>query len=131
MSAGSPYGINDLIGRLNDQRQTNLGGLQPLQQTVGAAPEATAPYTGVQGGLHPDEQWIIQRESGGRTTAKNPTSTAFGLGQLLLANRRKYLGQDYATTDYNKQLGAFRSYVRDRYGSASAARAFWQKNRWY
>jgi hypothetical protein len=33
-------------------------------------------------------------------TADNPTSTACGLGQLLLGNRILYLGQDYATTDH-------------------------------
>lgn len=82
-------------------------------------------------GLSPAEQFIIMKESGGRTTAKNPKSTAFGLGQLLLANRKKYLGADYNTTDYNKQLQAFRAYVRDRYGTAERAVDFWKRNRWY
>ena len=31
---------------------------------------------------------IIMAESGGESTAKNPHSTAFGLGQLTIANRR-------------------------------------------
>jgi septal ring factor EnvC (AmiA/AmiB activator) len=77
------------------------------------------------------EHWIIMHESGGDPTADNPTSTAFGLGQLLLGNRILYLGRDYATTDCGKQLAAFRSYVRDRYGTAEAAKAFWQANGWY
>jgi septal ring factor EnvC (AmiA/AmiB activator) len=77
------------------------------------------------------ERWIIMRESGGDPTADNPTSTAFGLGQLLLGNRILYLGRDYATTHCGRQLAAFRAYVRDRYGSADAARAFWQANGWY
>jgi septal ring factor EnvC (AmiA/AmiB activator) len=77
------------------------------------------------------EHWIIMHESGGDPTADNPTSTAFGLGQLLLGNRILYLGKDYATTDCGKQLGAFRAYVRDRYGTAEAAKAFWQANGWY
>jgi septal ring factor EnvC (AmiA/AmiB activator) len=77
------------------------------------------------------ELWIIMHESGGYPTADNPTSTAFGLGQLLLGNRILYLGNDYATIDCGKQLGAFRSYVRDRYGTAEAAQAFWQANGWY
>src|SRR5829696_2254365 len=54
-----------------------------------------------------------------------------GLGQLLLGNRILYLGQDYATTDCGRQLWAFRIYVRDRYGTAERARAFWQANGWY
>jgi peptidoglycan hydrolase CwlO-like protein len=77
------------------------------------------------------EQWIIMHESGGDPTADNPTSTAFGLGQLLLGNRILYLGKDYATTDCGKQLAAFRTYVHDRYGTAEAAQAFWQSHGWY
>jgi septal ring factor EnvC (AmiA/AmiB activator) len=77
------------------------------------------------------EHWIIMRESSGDPTADNPTSTAFGLGQLLLGNRILYLGQDYATTDCGRQLWAFRAYVRDRYGTAERAQAFWQANGWY
>jgi septal ring factor EnvC (AmiA/AmiB activator) len=77
------------------------------------------------------EHWIIMHESGGDPTADNPTSTAFGLGQLLLGNRILYLGQDYATIDCGRQLWAFRAYVRDRYGTAENAQAFWQANGWY
>jgi septal ring factor EnvC (AmiA/AmiB activator) len=77
------------------------------------------------------EHWIILRESSGDPTADNPTSTAFGLGQLLLGNRILYLGRDYATIDCGRQLWAFRAYVRDRYGTAERAKAFWQANGWY
>jgi septal ring factor EnvC (AmiA/AmiB activator) len=77
------------------------------------------------------ERWIIMHESGGDPTADNPTSTAFGLGQLLLGNRILYLGRDYATTDCGRQLWAFRAYVHDRYGTAARAKAFWQANGWY
>jgi peptidoglycan hydrolase CwlO-like protein len=79
----------------------------------------------------PPERWIIMHESSGRPTAQNPNSTAFGLGQLLLGNRILYLGSNYATTDCALQLSAFRSYVRDRYGTAAAAQAFWQAHGWY
>jgi septal ring factor EnvC (AmiA/AmiB activator) len=82
-------------------------------------------------GTSPAEHWIIMRESSGFPTADNPTSTAFGLGQLLLGNRILYLGQAYATTDCGRQLWAFRAYVRDRYGTAARAKAFWQANGWY
>ena len=82
-------------------------------------------------GTSPAEHWIIMRESSGDPTADNPTSTAFGLGQLLLGNRILYLGQAYATTDCGRQLWAFRAYVRDRYGTAARAKAFWQANGWY
>ena len=81
--------------------------------------------------LSPSERYIIQHESGGSTTAKNPSSTAFGLGQLLIANRRHYLGANANTTDPSLQLQAFRGYVHDRYGTADRAAAFWKSHHWY
>lgn len=83
------------------------------------------------GQLSSSERFIIQHESGGSTTAKNPHSTAFGLGQLLIANRRHYLGSNANTTDPGLQLKAFRGYVHDRYGNADRAAAFWRKHHWY
>jgi septal ring factor EnvC (AmiA/AmiB activator) len=77
------------------------------------------------------EFFIIMHESGGDPTADNPTSTAFGLGQLLLDLRRRYLGANYDTIDCGLQLMAFRSYVRERYGTAQNARAFWLAHSWY
>lgn len=81
--------------------------------------------------LSASERYIISHESGGSTTAKNPHSTAFGLGQLLIANRRHYLGANANTTDPALQLKAFRGYVRDRYGNADRAAAFWRSHHWY
>jgi hypothetical protein len=77
------------------------------------------------------EYFIIMKESGGDPTADNPRSTAFGLGQLLLDGRRHYLGANYDTIDCGLQLQAFRGYVRDRYGTAENARAFWLNHGWY
>jgi hypothetical protein len=77
------------------------------------------------------EYFIIMKESGGDPTADNPRSTAFGLGQLLLDGRRHYLGDNYDTVDCGLQLQAFRGYVRDRYGTAENARAFWLSHGWY
>jgi peptidoglycan hydrolase CwlO-like protein len=79
----------------------------------------------------PAEWFVIAHESGGDPTAANPASSAFGLGQLLLDQRLRYLGIDYATTDCRRQLAAFRTYVRDRYGTAEAAMAFWVAHHWY
>ena len=75
------------------------------------------------------EKRIIKRESHFSTTAANPTSSAFGLGQLIHANRRRYapqVGADPAgegyhtgTTDPCEQLRMMRLYIEDRYGSIS------------
>lgn len=83
------------------------------------------------GQLSASERYIVSHESGGETTAKNPHSTAFGIGQLTIANRRHYLGGNANTTDPGLQLKAFRGYVRDRYGNADRAAAFWRSHHWY
>jgi hypothetical protein len=71
-------------------------------------------------------------ESHGNPAAQNPRSTAFGLGQLLLDLRIRFLGAaDANTLDCGKQLKAFRAYVAERYGTADAAWAFWQVHHWY
>jgi septal ring factor EnvC (AmiA/AmiB activator) len=102
------------------------------QQT--AANQAGQQRTGTKcnlSGTSDAEFWIIMHESGGDPTARNPNSTAFGLGQLLLDLRQRLLGADYDTIDCGKQLAAFRAYVKERYGTAEAAKAFWQAHGWY
>jgi hypothetical protein len=74
---------------------------------------------------------LIMKESGWNPFADNPTSTAFGLGQLVFSQRQRYLPDAPDTTDCTLQLQAFRGYVRDRYGSAEAAWSFWLRNHWY
>jgi len=106
----------------------------PPAAAASSPPPAPVPLRGGRcdlSGTSAAERWIIMHESGGDPTAQNPASTAFGLGQLLLGNRILYLGQDYATTNCGKQLTAFRAYVRDRYRTAEAAQAFWQRHGWY
>lgn len=71
------------------------------------------------------------KESGLNPTAKNPTSSAFGIWQGLESTRKAYLGPNYQTTDPVMQLDAFRRYVKDRYGTPENAQAFWQRNHWY
>lgn len=103
------------------------GGVLPAAGGAGAT-------VGEASGLSPSEAWLIQHESSGRTDADNPTSTAFGVGQLTIANRTAYArtyGFDPDTTDLAEQLIMFRAYVRDRYGSADEAQHFWQEHGWY
>ena len=78
--------------------------------------------------------WIIGKESSGNVNAKNPNSSAFGLGQLIIANRKAYgqkLGIDPNTTDYNEQLALMDAYVKERYGSYAKAKQFWEEHGWY
>jgi hypothetical protein len=101
---------------------------------TGAIAGAVAAGALGKGGLSPAEAWIIAHESGGNVYADNPNSTAFGLGQLLEANRRRIgdlLGYAYDTVNYAEQLAMFRYYVAERYGTAEAAKAFWEAHGWY
>jgi hypothetical protein len=76
-------------------------------------------------------QEIIQRESGGDPTAKNPHSSAFGLGQLIVANRKQLMGANYKSTDCDAQIDAFSKYTLGRYGSYERALRFHNRNGWY
>ena len=84
--------------------------------------------------LTPPERTIIFRESTYRTTAYNPSSGAFGLGQLIPLQRERYakvLHVSSTTTDPCVQVAMFRMYVRARYGTADAALVFWNAHGWY
>jgi bacteriocin-like protein len=83
------------------------------------------------GAMSPDAHWVMMHESGGDTHARNPHSTAFGAFQMLVANRRHYMGADYQSTNLDKQYAAASHYVRDRYGSWANAKSFWQGHHWY
>ncbi|NVB83035.1 MAG: hypothetical protein HOV81_31950 [Kofleriaceae bacterium] len=82
-------------------------------------------------GLPSSAQQIIARESGGDPTAKNPTSTAFGVGQLTIANRRALMGGNANSTDCGAQIQAFQKYTLGRYGSFDRALQFHKRNGWY
>ena len=73
--------------------------------------------------------WLVNKESSWNPSAKNPTSTAYGLFQFLdstwgTVGARK-------TSDPRGQIEAGLQYIAQRYGSPTGAQAFWQRNRWY
>jgi hypothetical protein len=113
----------------------NYQGQLAGQQAAGPIGAQGANYGYGGGQLSRAEQWIIGKESGSQGVhADNPTSSAFGLGQLLASNRQAYgrqLGFDPNTTDYGQQLAMMRAYIRDRYGTAEQAMRFWQSHGWY
>lgn len=95
-------------------------------------PGPAAPREKSTGNPHLD--YIIQHESNFDPHAQNPTSSAFGIGQMIRANREAYgkrFGFDPNTTDPNEQIIMMKAYVQDRYGSPEAAAAFKRKHGWY
>lgn len=110
----------------------------PAVAPVPVAAPAAAPVTGDpsdwKSTLTPAESWIIQHESDFNPNAVNPSSGAFGIWQGLGSTLTTYahrFGFDTHTTDPHQQLTMFRAYVKDRYGTAENAMAFWQKHHWY
>lgn len=75
--------------------------------------------------------WIFKKESHLNPNAKNPTSTAKGIGQLL-DSTYKNIGLKHSA-DPIAQVVASIAYISRHYGSdgACAAKAFWQKNSYY
>lgn len=70
--------------------------------------------------------WLINKESGCRTTAVNPSSGACGIPQALPCSK---LGA--ARGNPVEELKWMNTYVIARYGSWANAVAFHQRNNWY
>lgn len=101
---------------------------------LGVAIVTNNPITQVSKPLTWAEQQLIQRESGGNPLAASPYSSAFGLGQLLWANRVRY-APGCNTTPITQikadQLCMMRAYIAESYGTAENAWAVWQRKGWY
>ena len=75
--------------------------------------------------------WIFNKESHTNPNAKNPTSTAKGVGQLL-ESTYKNIGLKHSA-DPIAQVVASIAYISRHYGSdgACAAKAFWLRHSYY
>ena len=67
---------------------------------------------------------LWQKESGWSATSDNPTSSAYGIPQILGLEAR-------TGDDYQAQVRAGLSYIKYRYGTPCRAWAFWQNHKWY
>ena len=86
---------------------------------------------GVPASWEGDLAFIMAQESGGRVNARNPVHSARGLYQLTAANY--HLNPRGAASFGNAKeeaQGGIR-YIRNRYGTAGNAVAFWRRHRWY
>ena len=83
----------------------------------------TSSYTSTATGSEADAKaWIANKESGGSYTAQN--GQYYGKYQLSIS----YLNGDLSATNQEKVAD---NYVYSRYGSWTAAKAFWLANGWY
>ncbi|WP_125583422.1 aggregation-promoting factor [Levilactobacillus cerevisiae] len=83
---------------------------------------STTASTGVSGSDASAKAWIANKESGGSYSATNGQY----IGKYQLSS--SYLNGDYSAANQEKVAN---SYVASRYGSWTAAQAFWQANGWY
>ena len=65
--------------------------------------------------------FIISHESGWNPSAQNPSSTAFGLFQMLVET----------SGDVHTQAVNGMNYIAGRYGTPTGAMAFWNAHNWY
>ena len=82
----------------------------------------------------PTEQALMAHESHGWPTADNPTSTAYGCGQLLAGHRARFAKRCATTpntTNPTASLCLMRAYITDRYGTADKALRFRRARGWY
>jgi hypothetical protein len=70
------------------------------------------------------------RESSWNVSAQNPSSGAYGIPQALPGDKMASVASDWRTNPAT-QIKWGLGYIKDRYGSPSAAWTFWQANGWY
>lgn len=120
------------VTRLPDAKveQLKKASLPAIATVTVVAHQQTAPAVAVElpAGEAAAKAFIYSHESGNRTNAINPSSGACGLGQALPCQKLTAVCQ---LSDYACQDAYFTSYMRDRYGTWSAAQAFWLANNWW
>jgi LysM repeat protein len=94
---------------------------QSSQQTSNTSSAASSSSTAT-GSEASAKEWIANKESGGSYTATN--GQYYGRYQLT----NSYLNGDYSAANQEKVAD---NYVASRYGSWTAAKAFWEANGWY
>ena len=92
------------------------------QATTNTTTSTASASTGVSGSEASAKAWIANKESSGSYSARNGQY----VGKYQLSS--SYLNGDYSAANQEKVAN---SYVNSRYGSWSAAQAFWQSHGWY
>jgi hypothetical protein len=115
----------------------------PKPTTKAAVPAGCGQYTGNQliacqllpsYGFSTSEMSALvpmwNKESSWNVSAQNPSSGAYGIPQALPGDKMATVASDWRTNPAT-QIKWGLGYIKDRYGTPSAAWAFWQANGWY
>lgn len=78
-----------------------------------------------------DLLWLMAQESEGKVDARNSKSTARGLYQLLKAQYELNPNGVRSFGDAVEESQGGIRYIIGRYKTASAAKTFWLKHKWY
>lgn len=131
MKGGAKKVIDWPINWIKDHVGSLIGGAgQVVDGAVKGAVKAQVKQAAMLYGWGFGEQWkaidwLVEHESGWNMHAKNPTSSAEGLFQKMTSIH----GPVEKTAA--GQAGWGLKYIKSRYGTPTAAKAFWQSHHWY
>lgn len=118
-SSANNYGYGS---NYNYSYSANTGSSNTSSYSASTTSSSTSGSTASSSSEAAAKAWIAGKESGGSYTASN--GNYYGKYQLSLS----YLNGDTSAANQEKVAN---SYVQSRYGSWTAAKAFWQANGWY
>lgn len=118
-SSANNYGYGS---NYNYSYSANTGSSNTSSYSASTTSSSTSGSTASSSSEAAAKAWIAGKESGGSYTASN--GNYYGKYQLSLS----YLSGDTSAANQEKVAN---SYVQSRYGSWTAAKAFWQANGWY
>jgi hypothetical protein len=78
-----------------------------------------------------DLLWIMAQESSGTVNARNPSSSARGLFQLLRPQYELNPNGEKSFGNAVEECQGGIHYIYGRYHTASQAKQFWEKHHWY
>ncbi len=138
LSGTKPAGTETAVLTAATTGPGSTGGSAPAGDTGAhnagaAANQAIARLLAAPYGWSSGQQWadlvsLWNRESGWSNTAQNPTSTAYGIAQFLDTTWAPYGPK---TSSATLQIKYGLEYIKDRYGSPSAAWAHETSIGWY
>lgn len=124
LESGLKQQLSDLEAEIGKVALTSSGGSSSSDK------EAIMSAAGISSSDYQYVDYIISKESGWRSTAANPMSSAYGLCQSLPGSKMASAGSDWQTNAVT-QMKWCNGYATSRYGSWAGAYNFWISNHWW